>query len=455
MITGRVSRFIVEVSPDQISEESYSVARSAIMDFIGVALAGSKEKTGEIITDYVKQVQGVPSAGVIGAGFKAPVQMAALANGTIGHALNYDDLSFVYNAHPSVTLAPVILALGEYLEVTGKEALTAYIAGFEVGSCISSPVVNIHYHQGWHSTGTVGVLGATAAAARLLKLNVQQISMAFGIAASIASGLRINFGTMMQPFHAGNAAANGVSAALLAKLGFTANENAIENENGYAQALGFNEKIDWDKASVNLGKSFVLTKSAIGFRSYPSCGGTLGVIDSAIHLRNKYNINPSMIESITLGVGPYENGTLLHKPATGLEGKDSLEYCTSRAILDGKVTLRDFTDERVNQPEVRSLMRRTSCVEKYPMAVMGAGASGMNPQSVTIKMGDNTEYFRETPMESGMPVNPMTTEQLEGKYRDCASLVLDLDEIEESLDLLRNFERLSNINRLMRIVAQT
>ena len=263
----------------------------------------------------------------------------------------------------------------------------------------------------------------------------------------------MNFGTMTEAFHAGNAAANGVSAALLAKQGFAANESIIETKNGYAQVLGCHEKIGWDKSSANLGKKYVFTKSAIGFRSYPSCGGTLGVLDSAIYLRNRYKIDPSRIDSITLGVGPFENGTLIHNPTKGLEGKDSLEYCTCRALIDGKVTLFDFTDEKVNQPEIRSLIHRTKCVEKYPMAEMGG--SGMNPQSVTIKMSDNTEYFRETPMESGMPVSPMTKEQFEGKYRDCASLVLKQNEIEESLDLLNNLEKLDNLNRLMRIVSKT
>jgi 2-methylcitrate dehydratase PrpD len=455
LITERVSRFIVEISPDKIPEDSFSLARSAVMDFVGVALAGSKEKTGEIITDYVKQVQGVPSAGVIGAGFKAPVQLAALANGIMGHALDYDDLSFVYNAHASVTLVPVILALGESLEVTGKEVLMAYIVGFEAAAYMTSPIARSHAHQGYHSTGSVGVMGATAAASRLLKLNVQQTRMAFGIAASLASGLKVNIGTMTKPFHAGNAAANGVSAALLAKGGFTANESAIESKNGYAQTLGCQEEIDWDKASANLGKRFVLTKSAIGFKPYPSCGGTLGVMDSALYLVKRYQINPALIESITLGIGPLENGMLFRDPHTGLQGKFSLEYSTCRAILDGKVTLRDFTDERVNQPEVREMMQRTIRVEKYPMARMGVGESGMNPQSVTIKMKDGQEYFRETPMESGMPVSPMTKKQFEGKYRDCASLTLNQSEIEESLALLNNLEKLDNLKRLMKIVSKT
>jgi 2-methylcitrate dehydratase PrpD len=455
MITEKIAKFIFEISPDQIPEESFILARSAVMDFVGVTLLGSREKTGEIIMDYVKKIQGVPSTGVIGGGFKAPVQFAALANGTMGHSLDYDDLSFVYNAHPTVTLAPVILALGESLGLTGKEVLAGYVVAFEVGSCISSPVVNSHYQQGFHSTGIVGVMGATAAASRLLKLNVQQIRMAFGIASSMASGLRINFGTMTKPFHAGNAAANGVIAALLAKEGFTANESAIEAKTGYARVLGCNSEIDWNKASANLGKSFVLAGSAVGFKPYPSCGGTLGVLDTAIYLRNKYKIDFSLIESITLGVGPFENGSLIHNPTQGLEGKFSMEYCTCRALIDGIVNLADFTDERVNQPEIKSLIKRTKCVEKYPMATMGAGASGMNPQSVTIRMKNGKEYFRETPMEGGMPVSPMNKEQFEGKYRDCASAVLNPEEIEESLGLLNKFEKLNNLNRFMKIVSKT
>jgi 2-methylcitrate dehydratase PrpD len=162
-----------------------------------------------------------------------------------------------------------------------------------------------------------------------------------------------------------------------------------------------------------------------------------------------------MIEEIILGVGPFENGTLIHNPTKGLEGKFSMEYCSCRALLDGKVNLRSFTDEQVSQPEVRSLIKRTKCVERYPMAVMGVDASGVNPQSVTIRMRDGTEYFRETPVSQGVAATPMTTEQFEDKYRDCASLALDDKEVEKSLSLLRNLEVLENIQELMKVVART
>jgi 2-methylcitrate dehydratase PrpD len=455
MITEKISQFISKISPDEIPEEAYHFARLGIMDLIGVALAGSREEAGKIIAECIKEMGGKAESGVIGKGFKTSPHLAALANGTMGHALDYDDLSFTYGAHPSCTLVPVVLSLGESTGATGKDVLTAYIVGFEAGVYISSPVAQSHYMQGWHSTGTVGVMGATAAAARLLKLNVPQTRMALGIAASMASGLRQNVGTMTKPLHAGNAAANGILAASLAKKGFKANENIVEAPQGYAKVLGCNDEIDWEKSSANLGKTFVLAKSGIGFKPYPSCGGTLGVTDATLFLKNKYNPAISSIEEIILGVGPFENRTLNHHAQKGLEGKFSMEYCVCRALIDGKVTLSDFTDERVNQPEIQRLIRRVKCVECYPMAVMGADSSGLNPQSVTIRMSGGKQYFRETPLNSGMPVSVMSVEQLEAKYRDCSSLVLKTNEVEESLSMLRNFAALQNVRALMKIVAKT
>jgi 2-methylcitrate dehydratase PrpD len=454
MITDRIAHFIAEIDSEDIPEKAYEIARMAVTDFLGVAMAGSKEEAGNIISACVKEMGGKPSSGVIGKGFKTTPHLAALANGTMGHALDYDDLSFVYGAHPSVTLAPVVLSTGENISAPGKEVLAAYIVGFETCSRISSPIAQSHYMQGWHSTGNIGILGAIAAASRLLKLNVQQIKIAYGIGASLAGGLRLNFGTMTKPLHAGNAASNGILAATLALNGFTARDNAIEAVQGYAEVFGCKDKIDWEKAAANLGKTFVITKSSIGFKPYPSCGGTLGVTDAAIYLRNKHKIDPAEVEQIILGVGPVENRTLIHKPAKGLEGKFSLEYCACRGLVEGKSGLDNFTDAQVNQPEIQKLIARTRCEERYPMAVMGADASGMNPQSVTIKMRNGKEYFRETPMLGGMPVSPMTVQQIEDKYSDCASLVLTKSEIEKSLSLLGEFKNLQNVKGLMKIVGR-
>jgi 2-methylcitrate dehydratase PrpD len=453
MITDIVAHFINEIDSDSIPQEAYRLARMAVTDFLGVSLVGSKEDAGIIISDFIKDLGAKASSSVVGKGFKTTPHLAALANGTIGHALDYDDLSFTYGAHPSCTLVPVILSVGESVHASGKDILMAYIVGFEACSHMSSPIAQSHYMQGWHSTGNIGILGATAAAAKLLKLDVPQIKRAYGIAVSMASGVRYNVGTMTKPLHAGEAASNGIFAAYLAQKGFSAREDAIEAPNGYAKVFGCNDKIDWEKAASGLGKVFVLVKSGIGFKPYPSCGGTLGVTDATIYLRNHNKIDPELIDHITLGVGPFENRTLIHNPLKGLEGKFSMEYCSCRALLDGKVDLRDFTDERVNQPEIRKLLACTKCEERYPMAVMGSDSAGLNPQSVTIKMRDGTEYFRETPIIGGMPVSPMNDEQIENKYRDCAAYFLTKSKVEKSLLLLRDFKKLGNIDELMKIVS--
>jgi 2-methylcitrate dehydratase PrpD len=452
MIAEQVARFIAGLAAEKIPPKAFEVARRGVMDFTGVALAGSREETGKIIAGCVREMGATPASGVIGNSFRTSPHLAALANGTMGHALDYDDLSFTYGAHPSVTLAPVVFALGESLGATGKEVLAAYIVGFEAGACISSPVAQRHYLRGWHSTGTVGVMGATAAAARLLKLDIHQVIMALGMAASMASGLRQNFGTMTKPFHAGQAASNGVLAATLALHGFTANENAVDGPQGYARVLGCDDDIDWDKAAASLGKTFVITKG-IGFKPYPSCGGTLGVTDATLYLRNQHHPDVSSIEEIILGVGPFENRSLIHRPHQGLEGKFSLEYCVSRALWDGALTLRDFTDERVNQPEIQNLMGRVRCEERYPMAVMGADSSGLNPQSVTIRMKDSREYSRETPLVAGMPVSSMTDVQLEAKFRDCASPTLNSQKAVRALSILKNFKTLPDIRELMKVIS--
>jgi 2-methylcitrate dehydratase PrpD len=276
--------------------------------------------------------------------------------------------------------------------------------------------------------------------------------MALGLAASMASGLRQNFGTMTKPFHAGQAASSGVLAATLALRGFTASEKAIDGPQGYARVLGSDADIDWGKAAANLGKSFVITRG-LGFKPYPSCGGTLGVTDAALYLKRKYHPTVSSIKEIILGVGPFENRSLIHHPLKGLEGKFSMEYCAGRALLDGALTLRDFTDERVCQPEIRRFMKKIRCEERYPMAVMGADSSGLNAQSVTIRMKDGAEYYRETPLDSGMPVSPMTDAQLEAKFRDCASLALDGRKVEKALSMLKNLVSLPDIRDLMKVLS--
>jgi 2-methylcitrate dehydratase PrpD len=427
----------------------------AITDFCGVALAGCKEKTSQIMVDYVRTMGGNPQASIIGSSLKTSPYFAALVNGTTGHSLDYDDIAVSLNGHPSVFLAPAVFAVGETLHSTGEDVLTAYVIGYETACHVARPVLQSHYTRGWHSTATFGSLGATAAVSRLLKLSTAQVKHAIGIAASLAGGLRQNFGTMTKPLHAGKAAANGVQAALLAQAGFTATENIIEAPLGFARVFGHDGDVDWAKVGAKLGKTFLITGAGgLNIKPYPSCGFTHCAIDAALQIGGEHGFNPDEIATVELGVSPFDKQILIyHRPRTGLEAKFSLEYCVARALVSGSVRMGHFDDAAVLEPAVTRLFPKMKWVEKFPLPIMGT-AEGFGIKSVTLKLNSGREYCTEVAVSRGMPGNPLSTAELDAKYRDCASITLDGNGVRKSIAVLSNLDDVDDIRLLMEILKQ-
>lgn len=454
MITKKLAHFVVETSMSDIPQEALTVAQMGITDFIGVTFPGSLEPSGKIVRDYVQKMGAVAESSVIGTNLKASPYLAALANGTMGHALDYDDMGGF--GHSSAVLAPAVLAIGESIGASGKEILTAHVIGFELAGCLCGPIRASHVMRGWHATNTFGSLGAGAAVAWLLKLDVKQVSMTLGIAASIAGGLKQNFGTMTKPLHAGKAAANGIQAALLAQAGFTADDNIIEAPFGFAKVFGHDQDVDWERASESLGKTFNITSPdwrGIAIKPYPVCGSNNGGIDAALFTKKEYGLKSSDdIAEIELGTNPAMARVLIHHcPRTGLEGKFSLEYTVARALHSGEVRLRHFTDEAVNELPVKKLMELMKWVEKYPMPSQQQDVLGS--QSLTIKLLDGKRYAKEVSIPRGFPQNPLTPEEFTSKYVDCASTVLPKERVDMSLGMLSNFVEVKNIKELMKILT--
>jgi len=416
-----------------------------ITDFVGVAFAGLREQQSRIIIDYVREIGGKPQATVIGCKPKTSANLAALANGTIGHSLDYDDIAISLIAHPSVFLTPAIFAVGEQSQASGKEILAAYVIGYELACHIGKPLIQSHYAQGWHSTATFGSLGAAAAVSWLLKLSHHQARMALGIAASLAGGLRRNFGTMTKPLHAGRAAENGIHAAALARAGFSADANILEAPMGFAEVFGHKEDVDWTGAITGLGKAFLITSpEGLSIKPYPSCGFTHCAIDAAVAIKEKYNIDIQDIDDIELGVSPFDKNILIHhNPKTGLEGKFSLEYCVARALVSGEVRLKHFTDEAVAELPVRNLTQIMRWVEKYPLPVMGT-PEGFGAKSIAITMKDGTTYAHDVVIAKGMPQNPLPAQEFNAKFRDCASGLLDNSKVDNCFNLLSRLETLES-----------
>ena len=446
---------MVETTPGDIPRHALKLARMAFTDFCGVALAGCREKTSQIMVDYVRAMGGNPQASTIGSSLKTSPYLAALVNGTTGHSLDYDDIAVSLNGHPSVCLVPAVFAIGEILRSTGQDVLTAYVIGYETACHVARPVLQSHYTRGWHSTATFGSLGATAAASRLLKLSTAQVKHAIGIAASLAGGLRQNFGTMTKPLHAGKAAANGIQAALLAQAGFTAAENIIEAPLGFARVFGHDGDVDWTKVGAELGRTFLMIGAGgLNLKPYPSCGFTHCAIDAALQIRREHGFDPDEVATVELGVSPFDKQILIyHHPRTGLEAKFSLEYCVARALVSGGVRMGHFDDAAVSEPAVTRLFRSMKWVERFPLPVMGT-AEGFGIKSVVLKLTNGREYCAEVAVARGMPGNPLSKAELDAKYRDCASITLDSNGVRKSIAVLSNLDDVDDIRLLMEILKQ-
>lgn len=445
--TEIVTNFIVRTGYDQIPGEAVSCAKRAILDGLGCILAGSQESSARIVTGHVKEMGGSPEATVIAGGFKTSAPQAALANGTMAHALDYDDVAMATLGHPTVALLPAVLALGETGKLCGKDALASYIIGFEVMGKIGACIGFGHYGWGWHATVTLGTMGAAAASARMLRLDTHQTMMTLGIAASLAGGTRQNFGTMTKPLHAGNAARNGVVASLLAKKGFTADEAILESPMGFLKIFSGGAEYDVAKATEGLGTAFDIVSPGVGMKPYPCCLLTHRCIDAILHLIKENGIGANAVERVECRTSEFLPQVLIHsRPKTALEGKFSMQYCMAIALLDGRVGLKQFTDEKVLGNKAQQLLKRVEYVHPE-------GLTPLHPDVVTIRLKDGREISHEVAIGKGDSRNPMTEEELTAKYRDCASFVLSPEGVEKSLDMISRLEDLNDITLLMHLLC--
>ncbi len=441
----------------EIPAEARLQARRAILDTAGVTLAGSREEASRIVAGSVREQGGPLEASVLGHSFRAPASEAALVNGTSGHALDFDDVSVSMRGHPSVPLLPAVLALGEKLGRSGREVTEAFVLGFEVQAKVGKAIGERHYALGWHATSTLGTLGAAAACARLLRLDAGRTQAALAIAASLASGLQQNFGTMTKPLHAGWAARNGVVAASLAQRGLTADGRALEGGSGqtparlggFLRAMSGGAEIDPSVAVTALGQPWDIVSPGIGVKLYPCCYATHRAIDAALEIGERHRIDPGQVERVVAIVSP---GTLLplisRAPETGLEAKFSLQYCVAAALLDGRVSLASFTDDAARRPEAQALLSRVEAVEDGPPAEFPIG--GVAEVRVYTAGG---EYTSRVEIPRGDPKRPLSWDELATKFRECAGLALPPEQVEKAIGLIEGLDDVDDVRELAAVLA--
>ena len=432
--TRALARYTVASSFEALPAPVVHEARRAIVNWAGCAIGASAHPTVQRAWQAVAPFAGARQASLLGCAERTDILHAALVNGISSHVFDFDDTHPVSLVHPSGPVASAVLALGEWRGVSGRELLNAFVTGVEVECRVANAVLPAHYEVGWHITATAGIFGAAAASARLLGLSETQAVWALGLAATQAAGLREMFGSMAKSLHPGRAAQNGLSAALLAQANFTSAETGIEGKRGFANVLS--TTIDMSRCTQGLGEQYELLQNT--YKPY-ACGLVIHpAIDGCVQLRSAPGVTPEAIERIDLEVHPLVlELTGKTQPRTGLEGKFSVAHSAAVAVLDGAGGEAQFSDRRVNAPEVVALRQKVHvCVDP---------ALALEAANVKFTLQDGTIRERRIAHCSGSRQQPLTDQQLDDKFRAQCVGVLGAGRTEAALALLRRLETLRDV----------
>jgi 2-methylcitrate dehydratase PrpD len=442
--TTHLAEFVTACTLRDCPEPVLAQTRRAALDTIGVMLAGASEPVARAVRAVARADGSVPLCTVLGTTLRASAPWAALANGAAGHAHDFDDTSFALMGHPSVPLLAAALACAEAETGDGAAVALAYVIGFEIDAALGLAVNPAHYTRGWHATASIGTLGCAAAAARLLGLDAVQTRHALGIAASLASGLKENFGSMTKPFHAGHAAQNGVRAAQLAREGLTASDTALEGRQGFLAAFA---DAGVDPAALDhLGRRWELATSGIAVKPYPSCALTHSAIDALVDLRARHRIDPAGVAAVEVGVSAVVPDVLRHvRPTSGLERKFSMQYCAAAALARGPLGLADFADGPVPDAATRDLMDRVRMVVDPTLPHELEQHAWTR---VTVRLADGTAFEEKPRGASGHPMTPLTDAELRAKFLACAAPVLGADAAEGVAEQLAHLDEIPDIRAL-------
>jgi 2-methylcitrate dehydratase PrpD len=451
-IASSLAERIASVSYEALPADAVHWAKVAILDTVGCTLAGSTEPCARIVDRVTTGGASGGASLIFGTNRRAAPLDAALINGTASHALDYDDVSNTLGGHPSAPILPSLFALAETRDVDGRAFIAAFVAGFETETRIARGVNFHHYEKGWHPTATLGVFGATAACCHLLHLPAERTAVALGLAASFASGIKANFGTMTKPLHVGHSSRNGLLAALLAADGFTANPGAFEHKQGFLLVFNGAGNFDADAMLRDWGSPWDIVQPGVGIKQYPCCGSTHPAVDAMLMLVRQHDLAPAQVERVDSWTHPRRLAhTNRPDPNSELDAKFSVQYCLARALSDRAVKLEHFIGDSFRDPAIRDLLPR---IHAAPHPEMSMDSSEHFGAEVRVTLTDGRVLAQKVRQAVGRgSADPLPAELLEAKFLDCASLVLPADATEALLRVLRGLENVATIGDLTRAMV--
>ena len=442
-ITRKAAEFVAAFDSVAAPEAARHAARMGIVDCIGCMLAGAKEPAVGLASVIVAPIPGSNEAVPAVNGQTYAAADAALINGVAGHVLDFDDVALA--GHPSTVLTPAILALGHELGSSGKEALDAYLAGYELWAHLNALEPGHLHDRGFHPTAVMGTLACSAAAAKLFKLNPDETQHALAIGASLAAGLVANFGSMTKSLHAGRTAQSGIHAARLAKAGYTGSLDAFEHRTGFLRAFSPSGSPDVDAESFRIGEESLAERFGVNIKRYPTCYATHRAIDAMVGLAEQHDLDPKEIKTIHVHTGVTQRLMLRNsRPQTGLEAKFSMEFAMVSAALARRVGLTELTDGFVTKGEVQDMLERVAITVSEDMA--GADLPNAPYDLVWVTMKDGTEH-RHAPVEhaKGSWQLPLDRDELAAKFTDCAGRRIGDAGAERLFDRLWDLNEISDL----------
>jgi len=413
-----LARFVLELKHQHVSPQGRRRIVDALTDVTACALAGAREPVAVPLLKVFgtsTRASGNMQVSVLGLPLFASESDAATLNGAFGHVLDYDDISHPAYTHPSVSLMPTLFALAASSGASGRELVTAYAAGLQVIGKLGRALNLTHIETGWHPTCTFGSIGAAVAAARLLRLDAEKIMAATSIAASSAAGLRLNFGTMTKPLHAGYAARNGLLAARLAQHGLGAAPDPLTHRYGFVNVFGARGPINWPVFDSWTDLLEIDSDYGLSLKPYPACAATHTPIEAALAVRARLNGDIGRIRSMRVGACRVSFTALLYdNPQTELEAKFSMQYSVAAALVHGDINLASFAADNLFDARVRALMPRIAMVDDERVREHSELGTTMQ-----VTLDDGSSFEEIVMIAAGKPERWFNTTQMRAKFEDC------------------------------------
>jgi 2-methylcitrate dehydratase PrpD len=449
-LTQAIAEFAANIQVEAIPERCRDGARIGMLDCVGVMIAGAREPAVRLIAAMAATATVNDGAPEIPSGRNLATADAALVNGTAAHVLDYDDVGM--DGHPSAVFTPAILAEGVALGASGREALAAYVAGYEVWALLQELEPGSLHERGFHPTAIWGTPACAAACARLNRLDAAQTMNAIAISASLAAGIVANFGSMTKALHVGRAAQAGVLAARLAKSGFTGSADALEHIAGFMRAHSPSGRPDLATRDWQLGQNWRMAELGINIKRYPMCYGAHRSIDAMLDLVSEHELDLHSVGAINVRIGDAQALMLRnHDPATALQAKFSVEFAMAAALIARRVTLKELDDAFVRRDDVKAAMRKVHTSTTHErMADMPFAPD----DRVNVVLGSGKTLTHEpVARPKGSWQKPLSEHELREKFMDCAGTGMPDAQAALLFERLATLDRLDNLRDLPLIAA--